>query len=219
MLYHSKKFKSHHKIIRGLLNKLTVVTLRDNPNKATIEAILKQLIEEKFAHFIYKENLIKLYRFNQKYINLHKMEHRSFLYHIEKWCCYFSQKNYPLDLTENLIQSINVWITYYVIKSDQVLETQIRLKTIQYSYHQSIKSLATETSLDPVVAAKHRVKKIEWAYQVYQFCEESKTNISATHLLAQWQHKKSFPDKTLKKSLFAKSLISINFSSRITLLI
>lgn len=217
MLYHSKKFKTHHKIIRGLLNKLTIVTHYDNPNQAIVEAILKQLIEEKIAHFIYKENLIKLHRFNQKYINSHKMEHRSFLYHIEKWWFYFTQKNHSADLTEKTIQSINAWMTHYVINSDQLLETQIRLQTIKNAYQQSL--ITTGTSIDPILAAQNRVKNIESAYQIYQSCEVSKKNIPATHLLAQWKHKNSLPNKLPKKNLFTRSLISINFSSRITLLI
>ena len=129
----SEKFETHveiideqHKKLVAILDTLFIAINNHKLSEEILADILKQLIDYTAYHFSDEEKLMEEAGVSQRHIILHKMEHHSFLYDIERMRSYFSPDTGTLTETgEQLAQFITAWLTYHILGIDKILVAQI----------------------------------------------------------------------------------------------
>ncbi len=128
----SEKFETHvelidvqHKKLVAILNQLCESINERELNQTTFDGILTQLFDYTAYHFADEEQLMIDSGVSEKHTILHKMEHRSFIYDIERMRNYFSPDVSLTESGEKLVQFITAWLTYHILGIDKVLVAQI----------------------------------------------------------------------------------------------
>ena len=115
-----------HKQLVAILDKLCISLDNHSVDLDVLDEILKELLDYTIYHFTDEEKLMVDNKVSAKYVALHKMEHHSFTYDIERMRNYFSMDNSVQELAENLVQFITAWLTYHILGVDKVLVAQIK---------------------------------------------------------------------------------------------
>lgn len=121
---HIELIDTQHKKLVAILNELCVVI---NDNEFTAEnfsEILKQLLDYAAYHFSDEEQLMKDEGVSEKHTLIHKMEHASFVYDIERMRDYYFSPD-TNETGEKLVEFITAWLTYHILGIDKVLVAQI----------------------------------------------------------------------------------------------
>jgi hemerythrin-like metal-binding protein len=128
----SEKFETHievidtqHKNLVDILNKLCLAVNDHELSQNSLDEILKELVDYSIYHFTDEESLMAKHKVSEKHVMLHKMEHHSFTYDIERMCNYFSSETSAMEVGENLVQFITAWLTYHILGMDKLLAEQI----------------------------------------------------------------------------------------------
>ena len=129
----SEHFETHidviddqHKQLVAILDKLCIAVNNHNLNQDTLDLILKELVDYSVYHFTDEEKLMTESKVSEKHAILHKMEHHSFTYDVERMSNYFSSETSEMEVGENLVQFITAWLTYHILGMDKLLAEQIR---------------------------------------------------------------------------------------------
>lgn len=141
---HIEIIDTQHKKLIAILDKLCVAVNNHDLSQNSLEEMLKELIHYTVYHFTDEEKLMLENKVSQKHVLLHKMEHHSFTYDIERMSNYFSAETSALEIGENLVQFITAWLTYHILGMDKLMAEQIndikRGIDPEVSYHQHRKA-------------------------------------------------------------------------------
>jgi hemerythrin len=122
---HIEIIDTQHKRLVAILDKLCVAVNNHDLSQELLDQILKELVEYTIYHFTDEEKLMLENHVSEKHVLLHKMEHHSFTYDVERMCNYFSSETSALEIGENLVQFITAWLTYHILGMDKLMAFQI----------------------------------------------------------------------------------------------
>jgi hemerythrin len=128
----SENFETHievideqHKKLVSILDKLCIAVSHHTLSQDSLDSILKELVDYSVYHFTDEEKLMVDHKVSEKHVILHKMEHHSFTYDVERMCNYFSSETSAIEIGEKLVQFITAWLTYHILGMDKLLAKQI----------------------------------------------------------------------------------------------
>ena len=166
-----------HKKLVSILNELCTVVNGHELTQNKFDDILKQLLDYAAYHFEDEEKLMLDYKVSEKHIIMQKMEHRSFIYDIERMRNYFSPEASITQSGEKLIAFITAWLTYHILGIDKGLAAQIN----------DIKQ-----GMDP-----------EKAYQKNEkgSCNKATMRLLLDSVLKMWEHSNEYSEQLEQKVL------------------
>jgi hemerythrin len=129
----SEKFETHieivdtqHKKLVSILNELCIAINERELDQTSLDEVLKELLDYAAYHFAEEEQLMEDNKVSEKHTILHKMEHNSFIYDIERMRNYFLPDTMSiLEIGERLMKFVTAWLTYHILGIDKVLAAQI----------------------------------------------------------------------------------------------
>lgn len=114
-----------HKKLVELLNQLPENVTEGTYQSATVDAILAELLAYAEHHFSDEELLMQHFHVDPRHVNIHQMEHKSFIYDIQNMQEQLSLDAELTDISEKLVQFITAWLTYHILGIDRVMAEQI----------------------------------------------------------------------------------------------
>lgn len=114
-----------HKRLFDLLNGLSAAISHGQPDQAMIDKILKGLMIYADQHFADEEILMLHSHIDARHVNIHKMEHKSFVYDIHTMWEHLSSEDDLVEISEKLVSFVTSWLTYHILGIDQVMAAQI----------------------------------------------------------------------------------------------
>jgi hemerythrin len=132
MLTWSERFETkigivdeQHKKLFQLLNTLTNSFQKETPSEEFVENTLQELVAYADKHFSDEENLMQEYKIDARHVNLHRMEHNSFRYDVDRMWGHLLTEEELINVTEKMVSFITSWLTYHILGMDQVMSAQI----------------------------------------------------------------------------------------------
>jgi hemerythrin-like metal-binding protein len=129
----SEKFETHvelidtqHKKLVAILDALFAAINNRELTEDKLADLLDQLVDYTAYHFSDEEQLMETSGVSSQHVKIHKMEHHSFLYDIERMRSHFSPDAESVDdIGEKLAHFITAWLTYHILGIDKVLVAQM----------------------------------------------------------------------------------------------
>lgn len=115
-----------HKRLCDLLNKLSKKFIVGTPREDEVEQVLKELSNYANLHFADEEELMNSYHLDPHYLALHRMEHHSFIYDLERLQLHVNPDENEIQTAERLVRFITSWLVYHILGVDQVMAAQMR---------------------------------------------------------------------------------------------
>lgn len=132
MLQWSSKFETkievidkQHKVIFDLLNELSQSCLDRFATADTVRQALDRLHTYSLQHFMAEEALMSKLQLDDRHIREHLMEHRSFIYDVERLGIYDQSPDNLIETTEKLVAFIAHWWAYHILGVDRVMTLQL----------------------------------------------------------------------------------------------
>jgi hemerythrin len=117
---------TQHKKLVSLLDKLCQALNTRTLTEELLNDVLQQLVQYAAQHFADEEQLMLETKVSEKHTILHKMEHHSFIYDIDRMRNYFSPDIDIFEIAEKLVQFIAAWLTYHILGIDKIMADQIK---------------------------------------------------------------------------------------------
>ncbi|MDD5271778.1 MAG: hemerythrin family protein [Methylovulum sp.] len=115
-----------HKKLFELLNKLSVSFGQNKePGENLVGDILQELVAYADKHFIDEELLMLHSKLDPRHINIHRMEHKSFMYDAQSMWEHFGTEEDVQEIAEKLVRFITSWLTFHILGIDQTMAAQI----------------------------------------------------------------------------------------------
>ncbi len=95
------------------------------PDQPLIDKTLKELMVYADKHFIDEELLMLHSHVDVRHVNVHRMEHRSFVYDIQSMWEHLCSEEDLMDISEKLVRFVTSWLTYHILGIDQIMAAQI----------------------------------------------------------------------------------------------
>ncbi|MFZ2450221.1 MAG: hypothetical protein CTY16_15945 [Methylobacter sp.] len=116
---------TQHKKLFELLNRLPECVASGRPDPEMIDSILKELMAYADKHFVDEELLMAHHHLDPRHINVHRMEHKSFMYDVQNMWEHLSLEEDLTEVSEKLVRFVTSWLTYHILGIDQVMALQI----------------------------------------------------------------------------------------------
>lgn len=142
---------SQHKKLFELLDNLAESYNKNGPNEMSIDEVLRLLVAYADKHFVDEELLMLHSKIDTRHYNIHRMEHKSFMYDVDNMWTHLSSEEELLELTEKLVCFITSWLTYHILGTDRVMATQIFAIQQGYTPEKAYEHYKT-IQYDPVIA-------------------------------------------------------------------
>ncbi len=115
-----------HRRLVELLNELYSCSLDRHADLATVDGALETLCEYAHTHFRDEEQLMEASGVDPRHVSLHKMEHSSFVYDIERMRNHLSPDESAAEAAKKLVKFVTSWLTYHILGIDKLMAGQIR---------------------------------------------------------------------------------------------
>ncbi len=132
MLLWSDTFATHielvdtqHQKLFELLNSLSDSFKQGNPSEAVVNGILEELIAYSDKHFVDEELLMAHSKLDPRHINIHRMEHKSFIYDTKSMWEHLCTEDDLIVVSEKLIRFATSWLTFHILGTDQIMAAQL----------------------------------------------------------------------------------------------
>lgn len=122
---HIEIVDSQHKKLFELLNDLSESYNKNGPSEMSVDDVLRRLVAYADKHFVDEELLMLHNKVDPRHVNVHRMEHKSFMYDVGNMWTYLSTEEDLLALTEKLASFITAWLTYHTLATDRIMASQI----------------------------------------------------------------------------------------------
>jgi hemerythrin len=116
---------TQHKKLFELLNRLSDSFVAGMPERAMVDAILKELMAYADKHFVDEELLMLHSHLDARHVNVHRMEHKSFMYDVQNMYEHLCTEDDLQEVSEKLLSFITSWLTYHILGIDQIMAAQI----------------------------------------------------------------------------------------------
>ncbi len=133
MLVWSEKFETRievvdeqHKNLVALLDDLYESSKSGAFSVEHLNATLGQLLEYTNKHFKDEEQLMDDHQVDEKHVIIHKMEHQSFIYDLQRLSSYYLPNGDTTETVEKLVQVVTAWLTYHILGIDKAMAEQIK---------------------------------------------------------------------------------------------
>lgn len=114
-----------HKKLVDLLNDLHRLSGSENGNHERVDAALVSLKEYATKHFSDEEALMETQGVDERHVKMHRMEHKSFVYDIEKMSNHLDPDETDQQMSDRLAQFVTAWLTYHILGIDQSMARQV----------------------------------------------------------------------------------------------
>ena len=133
MLVWSEKFETHidqidaqHKILVELLGNFAESVQQGGLNATQVERIIRALFSYADQHFNSEEALMQDAGLDERHINLHRMEHKSFIYDIKTFWTRLTTEDEISEIATQLVRFMTSWLTFHILGMDQNMAAQMR---------------------------------------------------------------------------------------------
>lgn len=116
---------TQHKKLFELLNRLPENVTEGVCRQAPIDAILTELMAYAGQHFVDEELLMQHHHLDPRHVNVHRMEHKSFIYDIQNMQEHLYSEEEVEDIAEKLVRFITSWLIYHILGIDRIMAAQI----------------------------------------------------------------------------------------------
>lgn len=116
---------TQHKKLFKLVNELTESYHKNGTSEKLVDDTLRQLVTYADKYFLEEEELMLRSKIDPGHINVHRMEHRSFIYDVNNMLTYSSNQEDLSALTEKLVGFITSWLTHHILATDRIMEEHI----------------------------------------------------------------------------------------------
>lgn len=114
-----------HQKLFELLNKLSDSFKQGGPTEAIINDALQELIAYADKHFVDEELLMLHSKLDPRHVNIHRMEHKSFIYDTQNMWEHLRTEEDVMDVGEKLVRFITSWLTFHLLGMDQTMAAQL----------------------------------------------------------------------------------------------
>jgi hemerythrin len=132
MLVWSERFETkielvdtQHQRLFAVLNKLTARFEMGIPDETFVVQTLQELSDYAQQHFTDEEAMMQAHDIDAHHFNIHHMEHRSYIYDLEKLQLHGSADEDEVQTAEKLVRFITSWWVYHILGMDQSMAAQI----------------------------------------------------------------------------------------------
>jgi hemerythrin len=91
----------------------------------TVSQALERLNVYSQKHFMAEEALMCKLELDERHIRDHRMEHRSFMYDVERLSIYAESPDNLIEMTEKLVRFIAHWWTCHILGVDRAMTLQL----------------------------------------------------------------------------------------------
>lgn len=116
---------SQHKNLVEILNLLFDRINKGNAGEELLDETLEQLMQYADKHFTDEELMMSETKIDERHKSIHRMEHKSFIYDVERMRTHFSPTESTYELLENLAEFITSWLTYHILGMDKIMAAQL----------------------------------------------------------------------------------------------
>lgn len=116
---------TQHKRIFDLLKRLADSFRKGRPGEAMIKEALQQLVDYANTHFVEEEMLMLQFHVDVRHVSMHRMEHKSFIYDIQRMSEQLFSEDGQADVAERLVHFITSWLSYHILGMDMNMAEQL----------------------------------------------------------------------------------------------
>lgn len=132
MLLWSDTFATHielvdaqHQKLFELLNSLSDSFKQGEPSEVVVNGILQELVAYADQHFVDEELLMAHSKLDPRHLNIHRMEHKSFIYDTKNMWEHLCTEDDLIVVSEKLIRFVTSWLTFHILGTDQIMAAQL----------------------------------------------------------------------------------------------
>ncbi|MDP2100573.1 MAG: hemerythrin family protein [Methylobacter sp.] len=114
-----------HQKLFELLNRLSDNFKQGDPSETIVNETLLELIAYADKHFIDEELLMLHSKLDPRHINIHRMEHKSFIYDARSMYEHLCTSEDLIEVAEKLVRFITSWLTFHILGIDHSMAAQM----------------------------------------------------------------------------------------------
>lgn len=116
---------TQHKHLFEMLNKLADSFNVGELSESMVEEALNELVTYAHQHFIDEEMVMLRHHVDARHVNLHRMEHKSFIYDVDRMRTNVAPDEDLAERAEKLLRFVTSWLVYHTLRTDQVMAWQV----------------------------------------------------------------------------------------------
>lgn len=117
---------SQHKNLVEIINKLAETANRGEADESVLDSILEELMAYADKHFVDEELMTLHAKIDKRHRNMHRMQHQSFIYDIQRMRSHISQDDTVAERLGKLAQFATSWLMFHILGEDMLMAKQIR---------------------------------------------------------------------------------------------
>lgn len=114
-----------HQKLFELLEKLSNSFKKGGPSEVMVNETLQELIDYADKHFVDEELLMLHSKLDPRHVNIHRMEHKSFIYDTKSMWEHLCTEEDVVAVSEKLVRFITSWLIFHILGIDQTMAAQI----------------------------------------------------------------------------------------------
>ncbi|CAG1022586.1 Bacteriohemerythrin [Patescibacteria group bacterium] len=115
-----------HQRLFELLNRLIKSFEVGMPDEDMIASVLQELLDYANQHFSDEETLMTEHHIDERHLSIHRMEHKSFNYDLQKLQLHTNVDEDEVQTAERLVRFITSWLIYHILGIDMIMAAQLR---------------------------------------------------------------------------------------------
>lgn len=141
---------TQHKKLFAMVNELLVEIESGKQSDSGLEGALAELFDYAAQHFRDEEEIMQSHGLHESHLSLHKMEHHSFVYDIERMHAHWSVDEGVIERFERLLKFITSWLIFHTLHMDQYMSIQVQAIERGLSAEEAYQ-LAGKSTLNPAI--------------------------------------------------------------------
>lgn len=123
---HIEQVDNQHQRLFEMVNKITEEINKGQESEQVFDNALDELIAYSEQHFTDEELLMAKHQLDENYVSLHRMEHHSFVYDVNKMRAHLAIGNELIERFEKLVLFATSWLIYHTLRMDQLMAIQMQ---------------------------------------------------------------------------------------------
>ena len=117
---------TQHRRLFDLLNELADALKSGDLGEKTLDEALNRLVDYAHLHFVDEELLMVQKKIDPRLLSMQRMEHKSFIYDIQRIRENFFNEGDTFEQSEKLIRFTTLWLTYHILGTDMDMAAQLK---------------------------------------------------------------------------------------------
>ncbi len=114
-----------HQKLFELLGRLSDNFNQSDPSETLVNDTLQELLAYADKHFVDEELLMLHSKLDARHINIHRMEHKSFIYDAQSMYEHLCTTDDLIVVSEKLVRFITSWLTFHILGIDHSMAAQM----------------------------------------------------------------------------------------------